>query len=598
MVRAKQIGSGEFTSAQVTRIFASSSIDAAQLATDSVNTDEIAASAVTAAKIATGAIGNGLAGGGGVALNVDVDTETGGNIQAVNVTSNGVGLDVSTIAGTGIEADGSANVRLATQGAGIAGGNGSTLSVETNTDTFAPSFTGSGAWSFTADRLQVTTSPDTANDTVNKAYADGLVSGLTWKPPVHVKELVGSATIATLNGLTPTLGDAYVAIDAGTPTAGTSDALVAGSLTEFNGTDWTEIIAGSGGFVPVGFRALASIQTALNGTIGLIDGVDDGKILEWDGLTNTPTEETTINGWAVLVTDQDGDGDSIFSNLGFTYQGTVPSGTWIQFTGAGQINAGAGLTKSGNTLNVGAGTGITVNADDVEFDATAVDGNGLTGTGSSLAVDPDTETGSNTQPVSVGANGVGVDIAAIAGTGLEADGSANLRIAAPGNGLTGGAGSALAVGAGNAITVNSNDVAVNPAGLIDGGAAEINGNLLGVDQSPSNYTRSTSGAATAVAQLAAHLQGIDDALGGGGGTANQESVATEVITGTDTVMTDLLNTTPVSNASVELHLNGVLQRQGAGFDYTIATATITWLASSGTAVDMDTNDVLIATYVS
>jgi hypothetical protein len=47
--------------------------------------------------------------------------------------------------------------------------------------------------------------------------------------------------------------------------------------------------------------------------------------------------------------------------------GTTPI-TWVQFSGAGQINAGAGLTKSGNTLNVGAATGITVGTDTVGID--------------------------------------------------------------------------------------------------------------------------------------------------------------------------------------------------------------------------------------
>jgi hypothetical protein len=47
--------------------------------------------------------------------------------------------------------------------------------------------------------------------------------------------------------------------------------------------------------------------------------------------------------------------------------GTTPI-TWTQFSGAGQITAGAGLTKTGNTLDVGAGTGISVVADTVGFD--------------------------------------------------------------------------------------------------------------------------------------------------------------------------------------------------------------------------------------
>ncbi len=78
----------------------------------------------------------------------------------------------------------------------------------------------------------------------------------------------------------------------------------------------------------------------------------------------------------------------------------------------------------------------------------------------------------------------------------------------------------------------------------------------------------------------------------------QESVTTQVITGSDTALTDTLNSTPFSGPSVSLYLNGVHQQQGATFDYTISGSTITWLASSGTAVDMDTSDTLIAVYPS
>ena len=52
-----------------------------------------------------------------------------------------------------------------------------------------------------------------------------------------------------------------------------------------------------------------------------------------------------------------------------TTDGTVTVGTtalsWTQFSGAGQITAGDGLTKSGNTLNVGAGSNLLVNTDAV-----------------------------------------------------------------------------------------------------------------------------------------------------------------------------------------------------------------------------------------
>jgi len=72
-----------------------------------------------------------------------------------------------------------------------------------------------------------------------------------------------------------------------------------------------------------------------------------------------------------------------------TNDGTVTLGTtaltFAQFSGAGQIIAGAGLTKTGNQIDVGAGLGITVNANDVAL-ATTVAGAGLTYTSGVLDI--------------------------------------------------------------------------------------------------------------------------------------------------------------------------------------------------------------------
>ena len=47
--------------------------------------------------------------------------------------------------------------------------------------------------------------------------------------------------------------------------------------------------------------------------------------------------------------------------------------TFEQFSGAGQISAGAGLTKTGNVINaVGTANRITVNADDIDIASTYV----------------------------------------------------------------------------------------------------------------------------------------------------------------------------------------------------------------------------------
>lgn len=77
----------------------------------------------------------------------------------------------------------------------------------------------------------------------------------------------------------------------------------------------------------------------------------------------------------------------------------------------------------------------------------------------------------------------------------------------------------------------------------------------------------------------------------------QETLTSQTITGTDTALTDTLDDTPKSNASVLLTLNGEWMEQGAGKAYTVSGSTITWLASSGTAPDMTTSDRIVVYYV-
>ena len=74
---------------------------------------------------------------------------------------------------------------------------------------------------------------------------------------------------------------------------------------------------------------------------------------------------------------------------------------FVQFSGAGQVVAGDGLSKTGNTLSVNVANGIEISADNVQLAAT-VAGNGLTYTDGVLAV------GGTADRISVSADAINI----------------------------------------------------------------------------------------------------------------------------------------------------------------------------------------------
>lgn len=89
---------------------------------------------------------------------------------------------------------------------------------------------------------------------------------------------------------------------------------------------------------------------------GAWSGHDD-EIAEWDGAAWDFT--TLSEGLSCWVDDED---------ARYTWSGAA----WVKTETLSDLTAGAGLTKSGNTVAVGAGAGITVNADDVAIDTAVV----------------------------------------------------------------------------------------------------------------------------------------------------------------------------------------------------------------------------------
>jgi hypothetical protein len=234
--------------------------------------------------------------------------------------------------------------------------------------------------------IKVATPTDAAH-AATKGYVDAARQGL------DVKRSVRAATTAAVN-LTNQL-------EAG-DTIDTDVVLVAGDrvLVKNQGT------ASENGIYVVQSSGAAVRATDANGT------ADTGTV---SGGTFTFVEEGAVNadsGWVV-------------STNGAITVGTDPM-NWVQFSGAGQVIAGDGLTKDGNTLNVGGTTDrITVTANAVDIASTYAGQNTITTLGTIT-------TGTwNGTDIAVADGGTGSGTASGARTNLAETSSSGLTTSTP-----------------------------------------------------------------------------------------------------------------------------------------------------------------------
>lgn len=211
---------------------------------------------------------------------------------------------------------------------------------------------GTGTVDVSNKRITSVADPTQAQDAATKAYVDAVKTGLTVKD---------SARVATTGTLTVTYANGTAGVGATLTNAGTQAALTLDSIV-----------------LNVGDRVLVKDQTAaLQNGIYTVTNVGSAST-NWV-LTRATDFDQSPNG-------EIGGGDFVFVQEGtanadngyvVTTNGTIAVGTtsidWAQFSGAGQITAGAGLTKTGNTIDVG-GTAnrITINADSVDIASTYV----------------------------------------------------------------------------------------------------------------------------------------------------------------------------------------------------------------------------------
>ena len=293
-----------------------------------------------------------------VALGTDNLTFTGGSgittsIAKVSTTSTltiAIDSTVATLTGSQTLTNKTLTSPLISSITGVSGNLVITAAAGNNSISLTP--TGTGTVDVNSKRITSVADPTQAQDAATKAYVDSMSNGLDVKQSVRA---------ASTTALTATYSNGSSGVGATLTNAGTQAALTLDSIA-----------------LSVGDRVLIKDQAS-----GLQNGV----------YTVTTVGTISTNWVLTRATDFDnspgtevGPGVFFFVEEGTTQQdngyvvstdGAITIGTtaivFSQFSGAGQITAGAGLTKSGNTIDVvGTSNRITVNADSIDISSSYV----------------------------------------------------------------------------------------------------------------------------------------------------------------------------------------------------------------------------------
>jgi hypothetical protein len=205
---------------------------------------------------------------------------------------------------------------------------------------------GSGVVDVDSSRITNVTDPSGSQDAATKAYVDSVANGLDVKESVRVATTAALATSTyhNGNGTITANGNGALAIDGVTLTSG-DRVLIKNQASAVQNGIYTVTTTGSASAVFV-----------------LTRGPDADTAAELTGGTFFFVEEGTTNAENGYVATHNGTPTLGTTNIAFA-----------QFSGAGQITAGAALSKSGNTLTVEVDdSSIEVSGDALQIKASGV----------------------------------------------------------------------------------------------------------------------------------------------------------------------------------------------------------------------------------
>jgi hypothetical protein len=422
-----------------------------------------------------------------------------------------------------------------------------------------------GGQAFTADqslggfKLTNVGTPGTGTDAANKAYVDSVVSGLDVKASVRAAT-TAAGTLAsdfengdTLDGVTLATGDRILIKDqASGAENGIYTVNASGAPTRATDADSNaEVTAGMFVFVT-------------------------------EGTTNADT------GWVMTTNDA--------ITLGTTAL------AFSQFTGAGTVTAGDGLTKTGNTIDVvGTANRIVVTADAVDIGTDVV-----TLTGTQTLTNKTLTSPTMTAPVlGTPASGTltncsGLPLSGVVDSTSEALGVGSLELGhASDTTLARVSAGVVSIEGVNIVTTSSTDTLTNKTinlanNTVTGTLAEFNtavsdANLASLAGSETLTNKTIALGSNTVSGTMAQF---DTACTDGNFVYVAKMITRETptgaVNGSNTSYT--LANTPVAGTE-QVFLNGILQEPGAGNDYQISGATITYETAPLT------NDKLRVTYL-